>query len=220
MGSECQTLGPTAPRPRQPLLDRGRHCLARVHSLTAAVSPLPRHRHPQPLVAIKGAHPHRGSPFLPPPPFTPTAPPFLSLLSRCGQPALASLRLIRPCPEHRAAVYNLPAQRAVDHHPRTPPPPSFPSGRPHLIVEHVLPVNSSFPPPQNTLPPCSPDPPHYTSSSGAAGIWPGRHQRRRGRAPSHASPRWATSPSGWASPKQADQFQPVCTVQPAIFRCD
>jgi hypothetical protein len=162
MGSECQTLGPTAPRPRQPLLDRGRHCLARAHSLTAAVSPLPRHRHPPPLVAIKGAHPHRGSPFLPPPPFTPTAPPFLSLLSRCGQPTLASLRLIRPCPEHRAAVYNLLAPRAVDLHPQTPSPPPFPFGRPHLTIECILPVSSSLSLPQNgftTLPPCSPDPP-------------------------------------------------------------
>jgi hypothetical protein len=56
---------------------------------------------------------------------------------------------------------------------RPPPPPRFPSGRPHLTVERVLPVSSSFPLPQNgstTLPPCSPDPPHYTSSPGAAGI--------------------------------------------------
>jgi hypothetical protein len=92
--------------------------------------------------------------------FCPTAPPFPPLLSRCGQLAPASLRLFQPCLKHRAAVYNLSAPRAIDHHPRTPPPPSFPSGRPHLTVELILLVSSSFPPPQNgstTLPPFSPD---------------------------------------------------------------
>jgi hypothetical protein len=116
----------------------------------------------------------------------PTSPPFSPPLSRRGQPAPASLRPFRPHPEHRAAVYNLPAPRAVDHHPQTPPPPPFPSGRPHLAIELVLPMSSSFPPHQNgstTLPPCSPDPPCYTSSPGAAGIWPGRHQLRCSRAP-------------------------------------
>jgi hypothetical protein len=169
MGPECQFLGLTAPRPHRPLSDSGRQCLARAHGLSAVVSPptistLPRCRRPLPLAAVKGAHPHCGAPFLPPPPSPPppTTPPFLPPLSHHGQPAPASLQLIRPCPEHRAAVYNLLAPRAVDLHPQTPSPPPFPFGRPHLTIECILPVSSSLSPPQNgftTLPPCSPDPP-------------------------------------------------------------
>jgi hypothetical protein len=118
--------------------------------------------------------------------FCPTVPSFLPPPSHHGQPTPASLRPFRPRPEHRATVYNHPAPQAVDYHPRTPPPPPFPSSRPHLTVELVLSVSSSFPPPQNgttTLPTCSPDPPSYTSSPSAAGIQPGRHQCRRSRAP-------------------------------------
>jgi hypothetical protein len=132
----------------------------------------------------------------------PTTPLFLPPPSHRGQPTLASLRPIQPFPEHRAAVYNLPTTQAINHQPRMSPPPPFPSDRPHLAVECILLVSSSFLPPQNvstTLPPCSPDPPRYTSSSDVAGILQGRHQCRCGRAPSPASPRWATSPSGWAT---------------------
>jgi hypothetical protein len=76
VGPECQSLGPTAPRPHQPLSDSGRRRLARAHGPTATispptVSPPPRRRHPPPLAAIKGAHPHCGAPFLPPLPFAP-----------------------------------------------------------------------------------------------------------------------------------------------------
>jgi hypothetical protein len=126
---ECQSLGPTAPGPRRLPSDSGRRRLVHAHGFTAAispptVSPLPRHCRPQTLAAIKGTHP--------------TAPPFPPPLSRRGQPTPASLRPILPCPEQRATVYNLLAPRAVDHHPRMPPPPPFPSGQPHLTVEHVL----------------------------------------------------------------------------------
>jgi hypothetical protein len=76
VGPKCQSLGPTVPRPRRLLSDSGRCRLACAHGLVAAVSPPtvsppPHHRRPPPLAAIKGAHPHRGAPFLPPPLFTP-----------------------------------------------------------------------------------------------------------------------------------------------------
>jgi hypothetical protein len=67
-----------------------------------------------------------------------TALPFPPPLSHRGQPAPASLQPIRPRPKHHTVVHNLPALQAVDHHPRMPSPPSFPSGRPHLTVDVVL----------------------------------------------------------------------------------
>jgi hypothetical protein len=153
VGPECQSLGPTAPRPRRLPSDSGRCSLALAcaHDIAAAispptVSPPPCRRRPPPLAAIKGAHPppsstlSSSSAYCPP-----TAPPFLPSLSHRGQPAPASLRPIQPRHEHRAVRYNLPAPRAVDHHPRTSPPPPFPSDQPHLTVELILPVSFFLP---------------------------------------------------------------------------
>jgi hypothetical protein len=89
VGPKCQSLGPTVPRPRRLLSDSGRCRLACAHGLVAAVSPPtvsppPHHRRPPPLAAIKGAHPHRGAPFLPPPLFTP--PPHYTAVPTAAEP--------------------------------------------------------------------------------------------------------------------------------------
>jgi hypothetical protein len=122
VGPECQSLGPTAPRPRQSLFDNGRCHLARAHGLTAAVSPPtvsppPRHRRSPPLAAIKGAHPHRGAPFLPPPPFAPhcTTVPAIAEPPRTSRSGLSPINLTMPS-----------APRLCVQPPRTPsyrPPP-------------------------------------------------------------------------------------------------
>jgi hypothetical protein len=98
--------------------------------------------------------PNRGASFLPPPPIAPTVPPFPPPLSHRVAPS-RPLRTPRHRPEHRAAVYNLLAPRAVDHHPRTSPPPSFPSGQPHIATELILSVRTSLSrPPQIGAPRC------------------------------------------------------------------
>jgi hypothetical protein len=177
VGPECQSLGPTTPRTRRPPSGSGSRHLARAHSLTATISPPtvslpPCRRRPPPLAAIKGAHPP------PPPPWSTlyNSPAFrphyatipaVTELPRTARSGLSPTDSTAPQAPHRRVQ---PPHTASC---RPPPPPRFPSDRPHLTVERVLPVSSSFPLPQNgstTLPPCSPDPPHYTSPPGAAGI--------------------------------------------------
>jgi hypothetical protein len=97
--------------------------------------------HPLPTVAPRSTPRRCTSTTLPAPASkTPLTPHHRSsLLDAChhGQPTLASLRPSRPQPEHHATEYDLPTPRVTDHHPRTSPPPLFPSGQPHLTVELI-----------------------------------------------------------------------------------
>jgi hypothetical protein len=126
VGPECQSLGPMVPRPRRPPSDNSGHHLACIHGFATTfspptVSPLPCHCRLPPLAAILSAHPHRGAPFLPPPPFTN----HYAFIPATDEPPWIACSSLSPTdsttPEHRAAVYNLPALRAVDHHPRCRP---------------------------------------------------------------------------------------------------
>jgi hypothetical protein len=95
--------------------------------------------------SYKGAHPHRGAPFLPPPPFSPhcAAIPAAAELPRTARSSLSPTNSTTPrAPRRRVQP---PAPWAVYDHPRMPPPPLFPSGRPHLIIELVLPMSLFLP---------------------------------------------------------------------------
>jgi hypothetical protein len=74
--------------------------------------------HPLPLAAIKGAHPHRGAPFLPPPPFAP----YCAAIPTAAKPPWTAHSSLSPT--------DLTTPRAPRHHiqpPHTascrPPPP-------------------------------------------------------------------------------------------------
>jgi hypothetical protein len=125
----------------------------------------------------------------------------------------ASHRRVRP---PRTVSYRPP--------PRTPPPtavpfrPTTPHRRAHSSGE-LLPARrpKMGPPPYRLAPrtlPTTPrrrPPPKSCQAATSAAV---------AERPPLSPLRRATSPSGWASPKQAGQFRPVCTVQPAIFPCD
>jgi hypothetical protein len=213
MGPECQSLGPTAPRPRRPLLDNDGHHLALAHGLAAAV--FPPTISPPPSSTASGSYKGR-----PPPPWSTLSSssafhPPLRRCSRCRWAAVDSP--LRPLSDRFDHAPSTAPSCTTSPHPELS---TTTSGRPHLTVELVLSVSFSFLPPQNgstTLPPCSPDPPHYTSSLGAAGIRSGRHQRRRSRAPPlprrDGPPAQVAGPLGragrallWAEPKCTVHF--------------